>query len=165
VARGLPSGLATDRQSDSPEPVVLVRIATGVASPTFLRYGRRGLSETFDGETFTHRLFELDAGAVRGTSDAPTRQLRLDDSDGYLAGLVVAGVEFQGQEVEVFETYAGGLGGAGDDSQLDVYIVDFYEQAGHVLALTLKPLHAAFDEEIPRRKITRDVFPGIPREA
>lgn len=165
MSRALPSGLATDRQSDNPKPVVLLRIATGATSPTFLRYGRRGFSETFDGETFTHRLFELDAGSVRGTNEAPTRELRLDDSDGYLAGLVGAGVDFQGQEVEVFETYEGGTGGAGDDAQLDVYLVDLYQQAAHVFALTLKPLHSAFDEEIPGRKLTRDEFPGLPREA
>lgn len=165
MPRGLDSGLAADRQSTTPTPVVLVKIATGVAVPDFLRFTRRGFTETFASESYLFRPFELDAGAVRGTSDAPTRALRIDDSDGYLAGLLAAGVEFQGQEVEVFETYHAGTGGSGSAAQIDVYVVDFYEQAAGVFSLTLKPLHAAFDEEIPRRKITRDVFPGIPREA
>lgn len=165
MARGLDAGLAADRQSTTPTPVVLVKIATGVASPDFVRLARRGFTETFASEAYTSRLFELDAGAVRGTSDAPTRQLRIDDLDGYFVGLIAAGVEFQGQEVEVFETYHAGTGGSGSAAQADVYIVDFYEQAGGVFVLTLKPLHAAFDEEIPRRKLTRDIFPGIPREA
>ena len=163
MARALDSGLLADRQSDTPEPVVLVKIATGATSPDFVRLARRGFTETFASEAYVFRPFELDAGAVRGTSDAPTRALRIVDLDGYFVGLIAAGVEFQGQEVEVFETYQAGTGGSGSAAQVDVYVVDFYEQAGGVFSLTLKPLHAAFDEEIPRRKLTRDVFPGIPR--
>ena len=66
MARGLDSGLAADRQSTTPTPVVLVKIATGVAVPDFVRLSRRGFTETFASEAYVSRLFELDAGAVRG---------------------------------------------------------------------------------------------------
>ena len=162
--RGLPAGVASDFQSATPTPLILVDLVTG-GSPSNLRWTRRGEASTFAGSTFSPRRFELDEAKVAPSSQTPTLALRVDDTDGAIQALWNAGADFIGRRCTVFRTNVGSTGGAGTDALRDVYYVESWDRVSNSWAFALKPLTSAFDEDAPRAVFTKSDFPGIPAEA
>ena len=164
MTRGIAAGVSSDLQSATPSPVLLFDVATG-KSPANVRFTRWGRSLTFAGVVFSSRRCELEEVRIQGTSQAATLRLRVDDTDGTFAALIVAGADFQNQRVRLYRTNLGSTGGGGSDSILEVYIVDFYERAGRAFSFTLKPSTACFDVEVPVRIMVLEDFPTLPAEA
>lgn len=165
--RTLHADLLTALRGEYPEVVHLVEIYTGYAATPILRYCSRPYDLAWNGNTWTGR--DLEPGEVRVESqenrDGPT--LELPDGDRVFRTLLAAGAPFVGSRCILRATVESlCLSGSGETTALrDDFLIDGYDLPEARVRIALKPFAALFDVMLPRTTLTRDLFPGIPRDA
>lgn len=154
-------------RAEAPKLVHLVEIETGIAATPTLRYASVVGSVSWNGQAWTGRPF--DPGEVRvesqGNAGGPT--VEVADVDQVFRGLIAQGATFGNRYCILRLTVAELLlSASGPTTALrDDFLIDGYELPEGRVRLTLKPMAAVFDTPLPRGRITRAIFPGIPRDA
>lgn len=154
------------RSSGDHRPVWLVRIATGLTSPTVLRYHSAAQVEalTWGGESYEARAFEAPEVRREDGAETQTAALRLADPGGTLLGYALSRGLYN-QRVRVYYTDRAVVDAAGSAAIRADYFVEGASGEEDVLTLSLRPLTGVFSIEVPRKKVTRAEFPGLPRVA
>ena len=152
------------RSSGDHKAVWLVRIATGLTAPTVLRYHNapQVATITWDSESYSPRNFDPPEHRRENATETSTVSLRIPDDDATLVGYVLSRGLFN-QRVRLYYTDRAVIDAAGTAAIRADYFVEGANAEEGAVVLTLRPLTGAFGIEVPRKKITRAEFPGLPR--
>lgn len=167
MTRGTASALTTPfRSTDDAAPVWLVRIATGLTSPTYLRYHDAPQVEslTFDSEAYVPWGMDVPEQRLQAATETGSVPLRLADPAGTLAGYILSR-GFYNQRVNVRLTDRAVIDAGGTTALRHDYFVEGAEIEEGAVTLSLRPLYGVFGIEVPGGTITRAEFPGLPRTA
>jgi hypothetical protein len=162
TTRSFPAALTTPWETTTPDPVWLVKIATGAVSPTHLYYTDADESASFDGATYSPRPLDVPEQRFEDVAETGSKQLRIGDADEVLVGHLGAGITFENQLVTLHLTDRSVLDAGGTSALSNVYICESVEHGEGFFTLNLRPLFAAFSIVGPRRVFTRASFPGLP---
>lgn len=152
------------RSAGDHRPVWLVRIATGLSSPSVLRYHNapQVAALTWDSESYEPRTFDPPEQRRENATETGSISLRIADPDATLVGYALSRALYN-QRVRLYYTDRAVIDAAGTDALRADYYVEGANAEEGSLVLTLRPLTGAFGIEIPRKRITRAEFPGLPR--
>jgi len=167
MTRGTAAALTTPlRSTDDAAPVWLVRIATGLTSPTYLRYHDQSQVETitFDGEAYSPWGMDVPESRLQASTETGTVPLRLADPAGTLGGYVLSR-GLLNQRVNVRLTDRAVIDAAGTTSLRHDYFIEGADMEEGAVTLALRPLYGVFGIEVPGGTITRADYPGLPRVA
>jgi len=167
VTRGTAAALTTPlRSTDDAAPVWLVRIATGLTSPTYLNYHDQPQVEsiTFDGVTYVPWGMDVPEQRLQASTETGTVPLRLADPAGTLGGYVLSRGLYN-QRVNVRLTDRAVIAASGTTAIRHDYFVESADMEEGAVTLGLRPLYGVFGIEVPGGTITRAAFPGLPRVA
>lgn len=162
---GTGSALTTPaRSSGDHKPVWLVRIATGLTSPTVLRYHSASQVEalTWDGESYAARPFDPPEVRREDGTETQSMTLRIADPDGTIFGYALSRGLYN-QRARAYYTDRAVIDAGGSAAIRADFKVEGVTAEEGVVVLTLQPLTGAFGIEVPRKRITRAEFPGLPR--
>lgn len=165
MTRSLASAITTPfRSVSSAQPVCLLRIATGITSPSVILYHDLPItgSITFGGETYSPRPMDVPEQRFQDTRENGTISVRIGDADGTLAGYIASGATFQYVRVRLQLTDRSVIDAAGSAVIRNDYFVESYDRAEGFVTLNLAPLYGVFSLEVPITTFTRSEFPGLP---
>lgn len=168
MSRGTASSLTTPfRGVDDARPIWLIRIATGMPSPTALRYhdARQSEAITFDGESYSARGVDIPDQRIQASTETGSIPLRVQDPDGVLAGYVLARHSFADQRVILRLTDRAVIDAGGTAAYRQDYLVEGVDLEEGAVVFTLRPQYGVFATDVPGGEMTRADFPGIPHGA
>lgn len=162
MPRATPSAVTTPWRGETPEPVYLIELTA--RDGTVVRVCSGDGDVVFAGQTYEHRPFAFDEISIEEHAETPATALRLADADGWWRTLEAAGRDFVGGRVRVIRTDRSAIAGAVSDtvSASDRFVIETWRRAQGGVHLELMPLLGLLEQEIPKRTVTRRLFPGIP---
>lgn len=162
--RSTAAGVLSDFRSANPDVVTLVEVATGDAGTPFIRRCDRESSATFSTFTFEAQPHAFGQIQIAAHTEQGGVDVRLADLDGAIAALALGGSCFRHTRVRIWTTNVGSLGGAGSDGFLETTFVETVECEDGAVVIHCGGQFAVFDLDLPRGRLTRTEFPGLPSD-
>lgn len=162
MSRTFPAALATVLRSEKIQPVWLCHISTG-GSPADLRFSAYDGDISFASQTWSRRPFDAPEISAEDHNDAPTRELRIADADGYFQTLLAGGITFGSRRVRLYLTDLTlvGTGSALTDAIVSHFIIEGFTRVHGWAVLRLRSLLSVFEIDLPLTTVTHSEFPGL----
>lgn len=163
MTRSTPSSVTTPFRAETSGQVWCLDLATG-GSPANRRLTSYDGAVTLGGVEYTPHPMEVGEASLDHGAEIDTVTVRLGDDGTWQTWLDAAGGDFHGQAVVLYRTSTSALeaGAGADDAYRDDYYVESWRRTQGVVELQLRSLLHALQTEVPKRTITRRLFPGIP---
>lgn len=155
--------LAAWRSSTS-NMLACVEIATGDTTTPFIRRTDWSEDVTFNSLTFTATPTQFGKIEVAPHTEQGGIDLKIPDTDGAIAALVLASYTFRSTRVRIWITDLSVCGGSSSGGRYAVYFVESAECEDGAVTFHLRSQFAIFDAQLPRGTMTRTEFPGLPQD-
>lgn len=162
MPRATPAAVTTPWRGETPEPLYLIELTA--RDGTIERICSGDGDVTFAGEDYAARPLTFDEVSIDEHGETPPTPLRMADADGWWQTLHAAGLDFVGGRARIIRTDRSAVAGAVSDavSVSDRFIIESWRRVQGGVHVELMPLLALLEQEIPKRTVTRRLFPGIP---
>ena len=163
MARDLNATLKAKLQGAEMKPTVLLAIATGTSPATiYITTNEVDLAFPTGGTTYTARPFVVPDLMISGP-EARAGTIALADAD-HFWGTWLESTDFRFSKVEMMLVERDSLGNSAQ-RRLDTLRVRSIDQEARSVGMNIEPLGGIFGAvKIPKRTLSREDFPGLPRE-